>query len=69
MTDNAQTVTLNHPEALALLTWLDELHLQVSAAADPSLHMAMTKLRAARGNAAELVEASGRVYDLTPQDE
>ena len=69
MTGDAQMVTLTHPEVLALLTWLDELHLQVPAAADPSLHTALTKLRAARGQDAELVEGSGRVYELTPEEE
>ncbi|TSA87429.1 hypothetical protein FNU79_02795 [Deinococcus detaillensis] len=67
MTNEMNGVTLNHPEALALLTWLDELHLQVPAAADPALHAAMAKLRSAKGQEAELVEGSGRVYDLSPK--
>lgn len=67
MTDvTPNTVVLNHPEALALLTWLDELHLQVPAAADPALHAALAKLRSARGTDAELAGSSGRVFSLTP---
>ena len=67
--DERTTVSLNAPEALALLTWLDELHLQVPASADPALHAAIARLRAAQDNAAELVEGSGRAYKLTPEDE
>ncbi|WP_161880776.1 hypothetical protein [Deinococcus alpinitundrae] len=59
---------LNHPEALALLTWLDALHLHLPVA-NPSLHLAMTKLQAAQGQDANLVEGSGRAYGLIPQDE
>lgn len=64
-----QEVVLTHAEAMALLTWLHELHLQVPVASEPNLHSAFNKLQAARAyREAQLSKGAGRSFKLNSRD-